>query len=251
MEQGAHASLTGPDVRRRCRGVAEIRAAFEAGEPVRMLVVDEGARPGALDEIVALAQERQVEVRRVASRALRRMGGPGHAVDALALVGPDPGAPLDETLRRSGAVWLLVGTEYPGNAGLATRTAEVSGAAGVCIDAPFDQAGRKACLRASMRSDRLMPVHFRSAVEATAAAREAGRRIVVVEDVGDRAPWDVDLTLPSLFVVGGEAEGVPSALVADADACIRIPTPGFVSSYNLQAAMAVVVGEQLRQLIGR
>ncbi len=241
-------SPVAPGARRRARGVAEICAAFDAGEPVRALFVDEAARGANVDELVSRACTAQVPVRRVGARSLRRMGGPGEPVEALALVGPDPEVGLDVMLRRPGAVWLLVGTEYPGNAGLATRTAEVSGAAGVCIDAPFDRAGRVACLRASMRSDRLMPVHFAAASDVVPAARGAGRRIVVVEDVGEQAPWDIDLTRPSLFVVGGEAEGVPRALVDSADACIRIPTPGFVSSYNLQAAMAVVVGEQLRQL---
>jgi len=234
--------------RRRCRGVSDVEAAFAAAEPVRLLVVDETARGDAVARLVERAGAQAIPVRRVSARALRRMGGPGGPVEALALVGPDPRATLAEACRHAGAMWLLVGTEYPGNAGLATRTAEVSGAAGVCIDAPFDAAGRKACLRASMRADRLMPVHFVAAGEAVAAARDAGRCIVVVEDVGDRAPWEVDLTRPSLFVIGGEAEGVPRAIVAEAEACIRIPTPGFVSSYNVQAAMAIVAGEQLRQL---
>jgi tRNA G18 (ribose-2'-O)-methylase SpoU len=229
--------------------VVEVRGAFEREEPVRLLLVDRDASASALDEVVALARAKRVDVRCVSSRSIRRLAGPGEPADALALVGPDPRANLEETLRRGGAVWLLVGTGYPGNAGLAARTAEVSGAAGVCIDAPFDAAARKACLRASMRTDRLMPVHFASADVVVAGARASGRRIVVVEDVGDRAPWDVDLTLPSLFVVGGEADGVPAPLVERADACIRVPTPGFVSSYNLQAAMAVVVGERLRQLL--
>jgi tRNA G18 (ribose-2'-O)-methylase SpoU len=32
------------------------------------------------------------------------------------------------------------------------------------------------------------------------------------------------------------------------DGAIRIPMRGFIPSYNLQAAMAIVVGEHLRQL---
>lgn len=213
---------------------------------MRVLIVDEGASE-RVDDLVRLAQDRGVEVRRVGARAVRRMAGPGEDALALALVGADPKASLSEMCERAGAVWLLVGTEYPGNAGLAARTAEVAGAAGVCIDAPFDAGARKACLRASMHSERFMPIHFVEADQALHAARAVGRRVVVVEDVGDRPPWEADLVAPALFVVGGEACGVPTAIIDAADVCIRIPTPGFVSSYNLQAAMAAVVGEQLRQ----
>lgn len=249
MPPVAHAPVNADPgaLRRRLRGFDEVRAALEANEPVQLLVVDAGSHAPDLARLVDVARARGIVVRRVASRALRRMGGPGAAVEVLGLVGPDPVAGLAEIMGRAGAVWLLVGTSYPGNAGLAVRTAEVSGAAGVCIAAPFDAGARKAVLRASMRSDRFMPVHFEPAADAVELARGSGRRIVVIEDVGDRAPWEVDLTAPSLFVVGGEAEGVPASIVADADACIRIPTPGFVSSYNLQAAMAAVAAEQLRQ----
>ncbi len=248
MKSSRGRSLGSADGRIRLRGVESIAAALDDGAPVRALFVDETAKRSEVGAIASRADAAKIPVRRIGPRALRRLGGPGDPVEALALVGPDPTATIEETLHRSGAVWLLVGTEYPGNAGLAARTAEVSGAAGVCIDAPFDRAGRMACLRASMRSDRLMPVHFAAADDVLRAARGAGRRVVVVEDVGGRAPWEVDLTDPVLFVVGGEADGVPNALIEHADACVRIPTPGFVSSYNLQAAMAVVVGEQLRQL---
>lgn len=235
------------DVRRRLRGLPEIAAALDAGAPVRALFVHVDAHDAEVDALVAHAARVGVVVRRVSERVLRRMGGPGEPVRAIALVGASPAASLDATMRRRGAVWLLCGPAYPGNAGLAARTAEVSGAAGVCIDAPFDAAGRKACLRASMHAERLMPVHFVAAADAVAEARAAGRRLIVVEDVGAGAPWDVDLVSPALFVVGGEVDGVPPPLVDAADACIRVPTPGFVSSYNVQAAMAIVVGEHLRQ----
>ena len=52
------------------------------------------------------------------------------------------------------------------------------------------------------------------------------------------------------FVVGGEARGIPDAILAGCDAVIRIPMPGFVPSYNLQGAVAAVASERLRQLEG-
>jgi tRNA G18 (ribose-2'-O)-methylase SpoU len=228
-----------------------VRRAIEATEPVRMLVVavdaDESQLRDVLDWAEAAHVESNVAMRRVSRRELRRMAGPGEDVDVIALVGPDPQATLAEMFDRPGPVWLLAGPSYPGNAGLATRAAEVSGAAGVCIDAEFDRAGRRACLRASMRSDRIMPVHFMPWPAVVEEARRSGRLVVAIEDVGERLPWQADLRVPSLLVVGGEAEGVPEALLALADTRLRLPTGGFVSSYNLQTAMAAVMAELLRQ----
>jgi tRNA G18 (ribose-2'-O)-methylase SpoU len=93
-----------------------------------------------------------------------------------------------------------------------------------------------------------MPVIWDRAARALDAARAAGARIVVVEDAGVAAPWDVDLTRPSLLVVGGERDGVPRDVLARADDVVRVPMAGFIPSYNVQAAMAAVACERLRQL---
>jgi 23S rRNA (guanosine2251-2'-O)-methyltransferase len=69
-----------------------------------------------------------------------------------------------------------------------------------------------------------------------------------VEDVGSAAPWQVDLTGPLLLVVGAEAEGVPRGVLERCDHVVRIPMAGFIASYNLQAAVAALAAERLRQL---
>ena len=66
-----------------------------------------------------------------------------------------------DVLARVGPAWLLPGIVYPGTAGMAIRSAEVSGAAGIFIDAAFTHAKRREALRASMRADRFLPVLFR------------------------------------------------------------------------------------------
>jgi tRNA G18 (ribose-2'-O)-methylase SpoU len=72
--------------------------------------------------------------------------------------------------------------------------------------------------------------------------------VLAVEDVGTLAPHEVDLSEPLLLIVGGERHGIPREVLDACDGAIRIPMRGFIPSYNLQAAMAIVVGEHLRQL---
>jgi TrmH family RNA methyltransferase len=150
-------------------------------------------------------------------------------------------------LQREGAAWLLVGVAYPGNAGFAIRTAEVSGAAGIAIDCDFAREQRRESLRMSMRADWFMPVLWESAATVVERAHAAGRRVVAIEDVGAKPPWQVDLRGPVLFAIGGEEPGIPPDLLAHADEIVRIPMGGFIRSYNLQAALAMVAGERLRQ----
>jgi tRNA G18 (ribose-2'-O)-methylase SpoU len=196
------------------------------------------------------ARSAGVPVQRVGPRHFQRLRQRGGACDALGLVGPAPDAGPEDILRGNGATWHLVGVAYPGNAGMAVRTAEVSGAGGVFIDSDFDRDARRTALRASMRADRFMPVFFGAAEGVLAEAAKCGRRLLAIEDAGNLAPWDIDLTGRVHFVVGGEARGIPDAILARCDAVIRIPTPGFVPSYNLQGAVAAVASERLRQLEG-
>jgi len=234
-------------MRRQLAGSAEIEQALGAGEPVRVVLVRRDAGP-ALRVLVERARARGAAVRTTSANDLRRMSRCDPPADALGLVGPDPDAAADAVLAGDGAAWLLVGVAYAGNAGYAIRTAEVSGADGIFLDATFDAAARRRALRAAMHAERFFPVCWRPAAAVLDAARSAGRQLIAVEDVGSHAPWEVDLRGRALFVIGGEGQGVPAPVLARCDRVLRVPMAGFIPSYNLQAAMAAVAAERLRQL---
>lgn len=234
--------------RRQLAGPAEIAAALDEGQPIRLLLAAGAPKGEAARRIVARARAAGIPVRTTSAASLWRLGKTDPAEEVLALVGPPAEASRAEVLAAGGAAWCLVGIAYPGNTGFAIRTAEVSGADGVFIETAFQHEGRREALRASMRADRFMPVFWEPALGAVAAARAAGRRVLAVEDVGKSAPWEVDLRGPLLLVLGGERHGIPDAVLAACDGAIRIPMLGFIPSYNLQAAMAAVAAERLRQL---
>jgi len=234
-------------IRRQLAGSAEIEQALRAGEPVRVVLVRRDAGP-ALKVLAEHARACGAAVRIASANDLRRMSRCDPPADALGLLGPDPEAGADALLAAGGAAWLLVGVAYAGNAGYAIRTAEVSGADGIFLDAAFDAAARRRALRAAMHAERFFPVCWRPAAEVLDAARRAGRQLIAVEDVGSQAPWEVDLRGRALFVIGGEGQGVPAPVLARCDRVLRVPMAGFIPSYNLQAAVAVVAAERLRQL---
>jgi 23S rRNA (guanosine2251-2'-O)-methyltransferase len=240
-------SSAGASARLRLTGAAALARALDAGEPVRCVLVPEGPLPADLAALCERAAAVGAEIVRTADRRHARLAG---EASVAALVGPDRDADLDTVMARGGAVWLIVGARYAGNVGTAIRTAEVSGADGVYIDNAFDHDQRREARRASMRADRFLPVAWERARFVIGAARRAGKQIVGIEDSGAAPPWAIDLTPPVLFVAGGEADGVPRALLARCDAVARIPMAGFVGSYNLQAAVAIVAAERLRQLGG-
>ncbi len=178
---------------------------------------------------------------------MRRMSLGVVADELIALQGPVPGANLDELMSAEGLVFILAGLRYPGNVGFIVRSAEVAGAAGIVLDSDWKGSERTEALRVGMRADRFFPVIDSPVALAVRSARRAGRRIVALETVGDRTLWEADLVVPTAVVIGGETAGVDDAVLASVDDVLRIPTQGFIPSYNVQAAVAMVLGEWLRQ----
>ena len=232
--------------RRQLAGEVEIAAALARGDALRLVLVRRDA-PATVQALAERARSRGVVVSATSANDLRRMSRTSEPSDILALLGPDPQAPLAEVLARPGCAWLLAGVAYPGNAGYAIRSAEVSGAEAVFLDAAMDAAGRRQAQRASMYAERFFPVRWLAAEVVLDAARDAERRVFAIEDSGTTAPWDADLRGPLLFVIGGETRGIPAPVLARCDAVLRIPMAGFIPAYNLQAAMAAVAAERLRQ----
>jgi tRNA G18 (ribose-2'-O)-methylase SpoU len=234
--------------RRQVAGAAELAAALDAGEPVRLVL--HAAEPQLAETRAVLARARAagIALRETSAQSLWRLGKCSPPPEVMAVIGPDPDATPAQALAHGGVAWLLVGVAYPGNTGFAIRLAEVSGAACVFVDSDFAHEGKREALRASMRADRFFPVHWIPALEAIALAHAAGRRVLAIEDIGTHAPWEEDLTGRLLLVVGGERDGIPREVLARCDGALRVPMRGFIPSYNLQAAMAMVAGERLRQL---
>lgn len=232
----------------RC-GVEEVAAALDA-EEVTLLLVLRDSEDDEVTRLRSLATARGIPVREGSRSDLWRMARRTESEEppgVLALVGRDPGASVERVLSTGGLVWLLAGARYPVNIGFTIRTAEVSGASAVFVDGELSHSERKAAIRASMKAHRFMPVHWVDGGALVESARQAGFRVIALEDCGDTEPWDADLAGDVLLVVGGEHDGIPDSILDASDSVVRVPMAGFVPSYNLQAPMAVVAAEALRQ----
>lgn len=60
---------------------------------------------------------------------------------------------------------------------------------------------------------------------------------------------DVDWTKPTAFILGNEKHGVSDEAVTAADACVVIPMTGFVESFNVSVAAALIMWEASQQRI--
>ena len=221
-------------------GEENVLNALKNGDEIKLILVD---REEDCSEIIQMANEMKIRVVEGSSTDLWRMSANGQQ-KALALIGREPSGTLEEVFQREGAIWLFDGVEYAPNLGFGVRTAEVSGATAVIVNVSKTHEERRTVRRASMRATRFIPVVYATTEEILAACN---RRIVVAEDVGEKAPWETDLTGDVLLVVGAENAGVSKEVLDAADEIVRLPMPGFIPSYNLQVAISSLAIERLRQ----
>jgi TrmH family RNA methyltransferase len=150
----------------------------------------------------------------------------------------------DVVAARPRLVAVLAHVRDPGNAGTVLRCADAAGADAVVLtDASVDPYNPKA-VRASAGSLFHLPVATGVPVEeAVAALRAAGVRVLAADGAGD-ADLDGELDagtmgVPTAWVFGNEAWGLPEETRALADAVVRVPIHGRAESLNLATAAAV------------
>ena len=145
-------------------------------------------------------------------------------------------------------VLAAAGLQDPGNAGAIIRAAAAAGATGVVLDElSADPWGWKA-LRASMGSVFHVPVVRSRALAALIEDwRGSGVRLVATLPRGGVSMYDVDFTMPTALLLGGEGPGLPDELLGAADARVSIPMHGAIESLNAAVAAAVLLYEARRQ----
>jgi 23S rRNA (guanosine2251-2'-O)-methyltransferase len=232
----------------RC-GEDEILAAIDNNENISLILVKRDSETAKLQNILEYAESSGIKIIFGSENDLWRMSRDNSQgiPNVLALVGRNPDLSLEDVFSNGGLVWLLAGAAYPVNIGFCIRTAEVSGASAVIVDAELNNPERSAAKRASMKAHRFIPVHWTPGLDAIKMAKKSGFRIIAVEDVGTSAPWDVDMTGDIILVVGGEKNGISSEILSESDEIVRIPMSGFVPSFNLQAPLSAVAIEAQRQ----
>ncbi|WFR70989.1 TrmH family RNA methyltransferase [Prescottella defluvii] len=141
----------------------------------------------------------------------------------------------------------------PGNLGSVIRSADSFGAAGVIVTGHAADPYDSAAVRASTGSLFAVPTVRAPSPRDVAAWVESHRaagvpiQIVGTDENGDADVYDVDLTLPTLLVVGNETTGLSAAWRDGVDRLVRIPMTGSASSLNAANAASVVLYEAMRQ----
>jgi 23S rRNA (guanosine2251-2'-O)-methyltransferase len=178
----------------------------------------------------------------------RLCGSPDHQ-GVVAEVDPYPYGDAKGLLRVKDALLVALDqVQDPRNLGAVCRSAEVAGAAGLIVPERRAAAVTAAACKASAGAvEHLQIAHVRNLSDWLAAAKEAGFWIWGADAEAEAAPWSVDLTGPTVLVLGGEGKGLRPRVAASCDGLLALPQRGEIDSLNVSAAAAALLFESLRQ----
>jgi TrmH family RNA methyltransferase len=236
------------------QGVRPITLAVRHGWPVRELLYNADAA------LSRWARETQEAARApsvaVSADLMAELGGKDEGVPELLAV---VGLPADELSRIPAGPGLLAVVfdrpASPGNIGTLIRSADAFGASGVIVTGHAADVYDPRSVRASTGSLFALPVvrapSHRPVLDWAAALRAGGAGVAVVgaDERGARDAADVDLTGPTLLLIGNEATGLTAGWRDACDELARIPMLGAASSLNAATAASVLLYESARQRI--
>ena len=230
-------------------GINPVLEALRAGRVTEIRV-----SPRADDRLTAVvrgAEEQGIAVRRVSAGELDRAARGGVHQGIVADVREAESSSVEDLVIQAADVPLIVvldGIEDPHNLGAILRTVDAAGADGVVRQsrraAPLGGAAAKASAGAV--------THVRVAEVVNIARALEHLKAVGVWTVGlasdAKTSYDeIDLTLPTAFVVGAEGAGLRRLVRERCDWLASIPLRGHVQSLNVSVATGIALFEAVRQ----
>ncbi len=138
----------------------------------------------------------------------------------------------------------------PGNLGAVIRCADAAGADAVVVAGDSVDPLNPKVVRATAGSLFHLPIAVEDEVFAVVSAlRDRGLQVLAAAGDGETGLFDpdLDLSVPTAWLMGNEAHGLPPALAAQADRVVHVPIRGRAESLNLATAAAVCLYASARE----
>ena len=136
----------------------------------------------------------------------------------------------------------------PRNLGAVARSAEAAGAAGLAIpERRAAEVTAVACKASAGAVEHLSIARVRNLADWLGEAKDAGFWIWAADADAAQAPWDADLTGPTILVLGAEGKGIRPRVLAACDGGVALPRRGKTASLNVSSAATALLFEALRQ----
>jgi 23S rRNA (guanosine2251-2'-O)-methyltransferase len=230
-------------------GIHPVREALRAGRPLDRILIAKGTTGPRIQEIVDMARERRIPVRFEAREMLDRAAmGVSHQ-GVVGFGAAERFATLEETIAGRGMHVVLDGVEDPHNLGAIVRTAHAAGASAIVIPERRAAGLTEVVARAAAGALAYLPVvRVTNVNRSLEMLKESGYWIYGLDERGEHIYDQVEFTVPTAIVLGGEGKGLHEHVAKHCDFLVRIPMPeGGVASLNVSVAAGVMLFEWRRR----
>ena len=231
-------------------GVHAVFEALASGQvPVERIHISRESQSGKLRDIIQLARDRDVPVRKEERSVLDRLAGGTVHQGVIAITAAFSYANFDSLLSvDKPLVVVLDGVEDPHNLGAVIRTAEACKASGILVPERHSAPLSSTVVKASAGASVYVPiVRAKNLVSAIDELKDRGLWVVGVDSAGTQDWTEFDYTGPTALVLGGEHRGLRRLVREHCDVLVCLPMLGKVASLNISVAAAVVLYEVVRQ----
>lgn len=234
-------------------GIHPVEEALRAGSKLRAIAVEKDNKNPALRQIAHLARRASVPLEMWdRSRIFRACDSPHHQ-GVVAEAEPLRNGSLTGLLKDRPddplTVLLLDRVQDPQNLGNIFRTAEAAGVSLIFLPSKSSASHQLGSVaKASAGAVEHVPaVVVASLKQPVKELREAGFRIVGLDQKGSSGLWETQLGKRTALVVGAEGTGLGAQARELCDAFISVPMTGKIESLNVTNAVAVVLYETVRR----
>lgn len=143
---------------------------------------------------------------------------------------------------------ILETLQDPGNLGTLIRTAAAAGVEGLWLSADSVDLDHPKVLRATAGQWFKLPMAVSPDLTLNVSQlKSRGIQVLATLPTATLTYWDVDLTQPTLILLGNEGAGLSAQLAGVADQQVKIPLAAGVESLNVAIAAALILYEAQRQ----
>jgi RNA methyltransferase, TrmH family len=224
-------------------GIHLIRAYVDAGfEPVAIAVAESAEeRPEVVELLTRCGNAHQnllADTLMVAASAL----------DSPAFMMAIVPTPMAETIPGNAEVVLaLEDVQDPGNVGSMLRSAAAAGVRHVALSKTCAFAWSPKVLRAAQGAHFSLNISEGIDLLAFIAIFQGQSLALVAQSANVQPLFAIDLSKPTLFLIGNEGAGLSAEAAGSATQRVTIPMPGKIESLNAAAAGAICLFELVRQ----
>lgn len=231
-----------------------VMAVLESDKPInKVWILKTLQNPQIVAKVKELAKEKGATVQMVERAKLDALTLDENHQGLVVSIAAGSYIDLDEIIEKAKAspypaLLMADGIEDPHNLGALIRTAEGAGFAGVIIPSRRAVGLTPTVHKASAGSLARMPIcRVGNLSQAVETLHAAGFWLAGADARGKSLPYEIDMTVPLVVVIGAEGKGLSKLLGDKCDWLVHLPLGGELESLNASVAGGVLMYEAVRQ----